>query len=123
LIEETLSDRGAGIHAIECYERRVAAPSPEQRAALLAALQAQRKPAVMALSVETLENLLAALADVDPRAGTWLRSAVLLVPHPRVAAAARERGFANVVEVPLSTEALIAALITLKPHLVAVPSG
>jgi len=123
LIEETLAGRGAGTHAIECYERRVAAPSPEQRAALLAALQAPRKPAVMALSVETLENLLDTMTGIDSGAGNLLRSAVLLVPHARIAAAARERGFANVVEVPLSTEALIAALITLKPQLVVVPSG
>jgi uroporphyrinogen-III synthase len=127
LIEETLSARGAGVHAVECYERRVATPSSEQGAALLAALQSPRKPAVMALSVETLDNLLDTLTGVDRAAGDLLRSATLLVPHARVAAAARERGFANVVEVPLSTEPLIAALTTLKHHIgkssVASPSG
>lgn len=123
LIEETLSARGAAVHAIECYERRVATPSPEQGAALLAALRSTRKPAVMAMSVETLANLQETLAGIDNGAGNLLSSAVLLVPHARVASAARDRGFANVIEVPLSTEALLAALKILKPRLVAGTPG
>ena len=42
---------------------------------------------------------------------------VLLVPHPRVAAAARERGFVQVFEVPFAPARLINALVMLKPHL------
>jgi uroporphyrinogen-III synthase len=114
LIEETLFSRGAVVHALECYERRAAAPSIEQRAALLAALQSRGKPAVMALSVETLDHLLASLA-VDPVALANLRkSAWLLVPHPRIGSAARERGFLQVAEVPMSADALVVALIGLK---------
>lgn len=114
LIEETLIARGAYITTMECYERRPLTLATGQTDALVNAL---KKPglAVMALSVETLENLMNALADYD----VLLKSTALLVPHARVAAAAKSHGFSDIHEIPLSADSLIAALLALKPHLVA----
>ena len=67
----------------------------------------------MVLSVETLDHL----QDALPNHISLLKSAWLLVPHARVAAAARARGFVQVAEVPLSSAAMLAALETLKPRL------
>ena len=67
----------------------------------------------MVLSVETLDHL----QDALPHHLPLVKSAWLLVPHARVAAAARARGFMQVAEVPLSSEAMLAALETLKPQL------
>jgi hypothetical protein len=47
---------------------------------------------------------------------------VLLVPHLRVANAARKRGFDKVAEVPMAEAALISRLVELKPQLL-FPSG
>lgn len=123
LLEDTLSARGAAMHVIECYARRMATPTSAQRAGLLAALRASGKLAVMVLSVETLDNLLEVMNDADPDGAGRLKSVTMLVPHARVAAAAQRRGFRNVVEVPLSTDALIAALSGLEPPVFAGPRG
>ena len=113
VIEEALRARGATVTPIECYARRAASPTTEQHAALIAALTSPRKPAIMVLSVETLDHLQDALPDQL----SLVKSAWLLVPHARVAAAARARGFVQVAEVPLSSAAMLAALETLKPRL------
>ena len=118
LIEETLIARGAAVHLVECYALRAAQPSVEQRRELREALQTKQGLVVMALSVESLDNLLAAFAD-DAEAAELLRSAWLLVPHRRVAVAAKDRGFGQLHEVPMSTPALVAALIALKPRIAA----
>jgi uroporphyrinogen-III synthase len=113
LIEQTLSGRGATVMALECYERRDLPPDPVTRGELLVALKQMPNGAVMALSVETLQGLMASLAGDE----ALLRKAALLVPHPRVAAAAAERGFQHVFEVPMSAAKLVAALTALKPQL------
>ena len=113
LIEQTLTDRGATVTALECYERRNLQPTPAQRAALLAALAQANPCAVMALSVETLDSLRDSLADQ----AAALTMTPLLVPHPRVASAAAARGFTHVFEVPMSAAELVPALAALKPQL------
>ena len=115
IIEEALRARGATVTPIECYTRRAATPSIEQHAALIAALTSPRKPAIMVLSVETLDHLQDALPDQL----SLVKSAWLLVPHARVAAIAHARGFANVAEVPLSSGAMVAALEELNTRLCA----
>jgi hypothetical protein len=63
--------------------------------------------------VETLDSLMKSFAGRE----TLLKSAWLLVPHARVAAAARARAFTRVAEVGMSAETLISALIELKPRM------
>lgn len=113
LIEQTLTDRGATVAALECYERRNLQPSPAQQDALSAGLAQAPRCAIMALSVETLDSLMQSL----PGLMATMSNVPLLVPHPRVAAAAAARGFARVFEVPMSAPELIPALAALKPQL------
>jgi uroporphyrinogen-III synthase len=113
LIEQTLSDRGATVTVLESYERRDLPPDPVRRSELVAALQQAPICAVMALSVETLQGLMASLNGDEP----LLRDAAVLVPHPRVATAAADCGFRRVFEVPMSAAKLTAALTALKPQL------
>ena len=115
IIEEALRARGATVTPLECYARRAATPSIEQHAALIAALTSKRKPAIMVLSVGTLDYL----QDALPHHLPLVKSAWLLVPHARVAAIAHARGFTNVAEVPLSSGPLVAALEELKTRLCA----
>ena len=112
LIEETLMARGATVIVMECYERRELPAGPGQ----IDFFNGMKSNfAVMVLSIETLDSLMNSFASHE----TLLKSASLLVPHARVAAAAKERGFANVYEIPMSAEALIPALHALKSRLVA----
>ena len=111
LLEETLAARGARVLVLECYERRDVLPSPGQIESLVKSMKSNF--AMMALSVETLDSLMKAFAGRE----TLLQSAWLLVPHARVAAAARARHFARVVEVGMSAEALIPALTQLKTRM------
>lgn len=113
LIERTLTERGATVMTLECYARRDILPAAACHDALVAALDHAPGLAVMALSVETLESLMASLGERQAA----LKRTALLVPHPRVAAAAAARGFKNVVETPMSASGLIAALAALKPRL------
>lgn len=113
LIERTLTERGATVKVLECYERREFVPDAGRHDALLAALENAPGLAVMALSVETLESLMASLGKQQ----ALLKRAALLVPHPRVAAAAAASGFAQVIETPMSASGLIPALAALKPRL------
>ena len=113
LIEETLMARGATVIVMECYERRELPAGPGQIEFFFNGMKSNF--AVTVLSVETLDSLMNSFASHE----TLLKSAGLLVPHERVAAAAKERGFANVHEIPMSAEALIPALHALKSRLVA----
>ena len=67
----------------------------------------------MALSVETLDSLMKSFAGHEK----LLKSAWLLVPHARVAAAASAREFTRVAEIGMSAETLIPALTQLKPRI------
>jgi len=111
LLEETLMTRGATVVVVECYERRALVPPPGQIESLVELMKSNF--AVLALSVETLDSLMNSFAGHE----TLLKSAWLLVPHARVAAAASARGFARVAEVGMSAETLIPALKQLKPRI------
>lgn len=115
LLETALAARGAHVAILECYERRMASPEAGLLGAIAEKLRDGRLAVVMALSVETLDALLVLLAPVAAK----LRDAWILVPHPRVAGAARERGFSRVLEVPMSAEALVPALVTLSDRVTA----
>jgi len=111
LLEETLATRGATVVVAECYERRELVPRPGQIDSMIKSMKSHF--AVMALSVETLDSLMKSFAGHE----TLLKSAWLLVPHARVAAAASARGFTRVAEVGMSAETLIPALMELKPKM------
>ena len=113
LIEETLIARGTTVIVMECYERRELPAGPGQIEFFFNEMKSNF--AVMVLSVETLDSLMNSFAGHE----ALLKSAGLLVPHARVAAAAKTRGFVNVHEVPMSAEALVPALHALKSRLVA----
>lgn len=113
LLETELATRGARVVVLECYERRLASPEKSVLDAITGKLADRSLAVVMALSVETLDALLALFAPV----ASQLREAWLLVPHPRVAAAAHERGFSHVLEVPMSAEALVPALVLLRARM------
>lgn len=114
-LEAVLASRGAILEIVECYERRAVVAASGLVDAAGSFLSGTPVPLVMALSVETLDALMGSLsAFLAPLRASWL-----LVPHPRVASAARERGFYFVLEVPMSAEELVPALVSLKPRLAA----
>ena len=112
LLQQTLNERDAIVTLLICYERKgLAVTSAEQRD-LEAQLQSGGATAFLALSVETLDSLMDNLQNVSG----WQRCP-LLVSHPRVAEAARERGWTRCEIVPMNNRALIEALHVLKPTL------
>ena len=90
LLADTLRARGAQVLYVECYERAIPQVDP---APLCRLLEAGRVDAVVAASTEGLRNLLHIL---PPPSRAAVCSTPLVVTHPRVAAAARELGFARV---------------------------
>jgi uroporphyrinogen-III synthase len=106
LLTETLTARGAEVIHAECYRRGRPPVSESKRNAISAALREGRIHAVHAMSVETLDNLIGMLDE----SGAALRKALLIVPHERIAQAARERGFGSIGVSGLSDRELIEAL-------------
>jgi uroporphyrinogen-III synthase len=101
---ETLSLRGARVDYIACYRR---APPQAGAAGLAEAFHEGRIDAVTLTSSEGMDNLWA-LADDTMRAA-W-RAVPTFVPHPRIAAHAREVGLA-VIETAGGDAGLIAGLL------------
>ncbi len=114
-LQTTLRERGAHVAMLECYVRRSIRADDESRTRLKEALLHHKIHAFSVLSVETLESLIANLADENVAEG--LHECMMLVPHPRVAEAALKMGFAKVSVVPMGGEPLHAALLQLKPAL------
>jgi len=101
---ETLRTRGATVDYVACYRRA----KPECGAAgLTEALREGRVQAVTITSTEGLDNLWA-LAD-DATRTRW-RACPTFVPHPRIAAHARDLGLA-VIETAGGDAGLIAGLL------------
>ena len=116
VLEQTLTARGARITVLECYRRAPIVPTLAARESLQKSLASDRVHGCFALSVETLDSLMNifAIMHISPQT---LMGVVLLVPHSRVADAARARGFDKIAEVPLAEAALTATLADLKPRL------
>jgi uroporphyrinogen-III synthase len=101
---DALSARGAGVDYVACYRRA----KPQRGAAGLAeAFRERRIHAVTITSSQGLDNLWA-LADSAARAA-W-RACPTFVPHPRIAARAREFGL-PVVETGAGDAGLLAGLL------------
>ena len=118
VLEQTLTARGARVTVLECYRRAPIVPTLAARESLRKSLESDRVHGCFALSVETLDSLMNifTIMHVSPQTRMGM-GMVLLVPHSRVADAARARGFDKIAQVPMSEVALTAALATLKPRL------
>lgn len=104
LLSDTLTARGAIVQTVTCYRRG----KPSFDAVELNAIgQRGEVAALIITSSEGLRNLCAHLGA----GGAWLHTTPLIVPHPRIAAVARELGFACVVESASGDEALAAAAL------------
>lgn len=88
LLGDTLTARGARVEYLTCYHRGGPADDP---ALLVERARAGRLDALTLTSSEGVAHLLA-LPGVD-----MLKAVPVFVPHPRIAAAAEEGGFAQVV--------------------------
>lgn len=105
-LAEALRERGATVDLVESYRRE----RPQADAApLLAAWSRGEVDAVTVTSSEGLRNLFAMLGAAGEAA---LRRTPMFVPHPRIAAVARELGCARVFECDAGDSGLIAALET-----------
>jgi uroporphyrinogen-III synthase len=114
LLEHTLAARGARVTVLACYRRASFVPDSAAREALRELLVSRRVHGCFVLSVETLDSLNNIFAGMKLSPQTEI---ALLVPHVRVAEAARSRGFNKILEVPLVESAMIAALAEMKPQL------
>lgn len=105
LLGDTLRERGAQVHYLECYRRQ----RPEADASpLLARWQAGGIDAVTITSAEALGNLAALLGE----SGLPLLAATpLFVPHAKIAESARRFGIAHVVATPAGDAGLADGLI------------
>lgn len=103
LLGETLTERGAMVECVTCYRRGKPTFDP---APLIARFNNGEVAAVIVTSSEGLRNFCERLSDTRMLAGT-----LMVVPHPRVAAVARELGMTRVVESPSGDESLMATVL------------
>jgi uroporphyrinogen-III synthase len=105
LLREALSARGASVEAVTSYRR---APPSWDSAPLLQAWARGEVAAVIVTSSEGLRHFCDRLgAEGEARC----RATPIIVPHPRIAAAARAMGMNCVVESVSGDEALLAAVL------------
>jgi len=102
LLGDTLAQRGATVEYLTCYHRGGPADDP---APLVARARAGRLDALTLTSSEGVAHL-AALPGVGD-----LRPVPVFVPHPRIAAAAREAGFPAVIATGPGDRGLIDGLV------------
>lgn len=105
LLADTLTARGARVESVTCYRR--AKPALDS-APLLEAWSRNEVAAVIVTSSEGLRNLCEMLGAPG---GVFLRNTLMIAPHPRIAAVAREMRMTRVVESASGDEALVAAVI------------
>ena len=103
-LAETLREQGARVDFVAAYRRLAPQPDAEDVALLT---RAQTEPAGH-LWVFSSSEAVGHLRVLAP-AADW-REARALASHPRIAQAARELGFAQVLLLPASTPAAVAAL-------------
>jgi uroporphyrinogen-III synthase len=112
LLRDAAAARGAVVLELEVYRRSAAHPTTSAASGLHSALTGAGRVVIAVTSAETLKSLLDHVAANDaPR----LRSQTLLVPGPRVAAAAASLGWqGSIVEAATAEdEAMLAALTKL----------
>ncbi len=92
---------GASVAYAELYRR---VPVTQDIRPFTTALDAGQVSAICAMSAETIHNL---FEQLDSQWHTALCAACWLVPHPRVAAAARDRGIRTLLESAGSSDAAV----------------
>lgn len=106
VLADGLRARGARVEYAECYTRR--APAGDA-GLLLARARAAGLDALVLTSSEAVRNLCAML-ERAAAAPSALQPVTLFVPHPRIAAAAREAGFDPVLVTEGGDTGVLAAL-------------
>jgi uroporphyrinogen-III synthase len=114
LLQDELRARGAELLVLEVYRRALAAPAADAASSIHDALLRTTDRVVAATSAEVLDALLQLTPAGDIEA---LQDSRLLVPGPRVAAAASRLGWKGpILQAPTAEdEAMITALITQLP--------
>jgi uroporphyrinogen-III synthase len=102
LLGNTLRERGATVEYVSCYQRS----KPQLDTSTLLA---DKPDAVIVTSSEALAYLWQMLNDSEH---TALRNTALFVPHARIAALAREQGWAQVQVTASGDDGMLSALIT-----------
>lgn len=112
LLRDALRARGADVLELAVYRRSVTPPTEAATIQLRLALSSAGSLVVAVTSTEVLQSLLDHLAGVD---AAQVRRQTLLVPGPRVAAAATRLGWTGpIVEAATAEdEAMLAALMSL----------
>jgi uroporphyrinogen-III synthase len=105
LLGDTLVARGAEVEYAECYRRVKPDRDP---APLIEAARRGEVDAIVATSSEGLRNLHEMVGDAGRES---LQRATFFVPHPRIAATARELGLASVVITQPLDEGIAATLV------------
>ena len=105
LLADTLTARGAHIESVTCYRR---AKPVLDSAPLLEAWSRNEVAAAIVTSSEGLRNLCEMLGAPG---AAFLRNTLMIVPHPRIAAVARDMRMTRVVESASGDEALVATVI------------
>ncbi|MEH6585086.1 MAG: uroporphyrinogen-III synthase [Halioglobus sp.] len=98
-LREALSQRGANVDELACYQRSCPSMAPGELAKLLSL---KAVDVVMISSGEGLHNMLTLLSDKE---STKFRDIGLVVPSPRVATLAQQAGFNNVVTAANASDA------------------
>lgn len=105
LLGDTLATRGATVEHVTCYRRG----KPTFDAAPLLRTWAQGGvAAVIVTSSEGLRNFCERLGATGQ---TFMQQTLTVVPHPRIAAAARALGLSRVVESPSGDDALVQTVL------------
>jgi uroporphyrinogen-III synthase len=105
LLGDTLAARGAQVDYVACYRRALPQTDP---APLLQAWSQNGIHATVVTSSEGLHNLFVMLGKPGE---LLLQHTPLLVPHPRIAAVARDLGCSKVVETAPGDDGLLAGLL------------
>ncbi len=103
-LARVLAGRGARVEYAECYRRGRPGTDPLP---LLESWRSKGVQAICAASGEAIANLRAILAEEGM---ALARETPVFVPHPRIAAAARDAGFAHAIVVTGGDEATVEGL-------------
>jgi uroporphyrinogen-III synthase len=108
-LADRLIESGAAVDHVAAYRRQPPQPTPEMRARLEAAFADPAAHLWLFSSAEAIHNL-------QTIAGTaWNRQARAIATHPRIAARARQAGFASVSEVSPALDAVVRCIQSLQP--------
>lgn len=112
MLADSLRQHGAKVLDAMCYRRVAATHTPEALSAIADSLGAKTLHAIQVMSVESLDALVALSLPTGQ-----LKVVPLLVPHERIAQAARSAGFGDVIATDFGDDALIETLAKLSRRL------